>query len=97
MAKKQNRESVSDYRQRQRAMGLRRVELMVPMGDRVLIRRVAAVLQDDTQAAQEIRQLLRASVLPPPDGGLKQLLTAAPLEGVSFERTTEDEGRDIAL
>lgn len=87
---KENRKSVSDYRKRQADAGLRRVEVMVPKGDRVLIRRVAATLQDEDDRSRELRQVLRGYVLPPPDGGLKQLLTAAPLEGVDLERSLDD-------
>ena len=93
---KENRESVSDYRERQKAAGLRRVELMVPMGDRVLIRRVAATLQENDERSREFRGLLQSYVLPPPDGGLKRLLTAAPLEGVSLDRKSDD-GRSLDL
>jgi hypothetical protein len=86
-------QALSEHRRRQRALGLRRVEVQVPEGDAPLVRAVAAALSDPTRAGA-IRAVLRERFAPGPS--LKTLLEAAPLEGIPLDRAS-DTGRAVDL
>ena len=87
--------AVSEHRRRLRERGLLRIELQARGEDASLLRAVAAALADPQRAA-EARATLRARFAPPPDRSLKELLAAAPLDGVDLDRS-RDTGRAIDL
>ena len=89
--------AVDSYRERQRRRGLRRLEVQAPEADVPLLRELVRLLRKDSQEASELRRLLRRALAPePPEGTLKQLLEAAPLEGIDLSRS-RDFGREIEL
>ena len=91
------RNAVDSYRQRQRRRGLLRLEVQAPEADVPLLRRLARVLREDSQEASELRQVLRRALAPEsPEGTLKALLEAAPLEGIDLSRP-RDLGREVEL
>jgi hypothetical protein len=92
------KETVARYRRRARRQGLIRLEVQVPRQDAESIRSVAALLRDAApemaeQARQELLALARAAT---GTGRLKDLLAAAPLEGIEIERS-RDLGRTVEL
>lgn len=89
------RSAVAEHRQRLRSRGLQRVEVQVHGEDAPLLRAVAAALADPDRAA-EARAVLRACFAPAPTRSLKELLAAAPLEGVDLDRP-RDTGRVVDL
>ena len=93
--KPQPRSAVAEHRRRLRSRGLQRVEVQVRGEDAPLVRAVAAALADPERAA-EARALLRGRFAPAPTRSLKDLLAAAPLEGVALERA-RDAGRAVEL
>ena len=93
--KPQPRSAVAEHRRRLRSRGLQRVEVQVRGEDAPLVRAVAAALADPERAA-EVRALLRGRFAPAPTRSLKDLLAAAPLEGVVLERA-RDPGRAVEL
>jgi hypothetical protein len=89
------RSPLAEHRRRLRSRGLQRVEVQVRQEDAALVRAVAAALGDPEQAAAA-RSLLRGRFAPMPARSLKDLLAAAPLDGVDLDRSL-DVGRDIDL
>lgn len=91
------KKAVESYRQRQRRRGLRRVELQAPEADAALLRDLARVLREDAQKAPGLRRVLRRALgEDAPEGSLKGLLEAAPLEGIDLSRP-RDFGREVEL
>ena len=86
--------TLSAYRRRQKQRGVLRLEVHVRKGDASLIRGVAKALSDPARAV-ETRALLQER-FGAQATGLKQLLAAAPLEGIDLTRE-RDLGRDLAL
>jgi hypothetical protein len=84
---------VAAHRKRLKERGLARVELRAPQEDAQLLREVAAALADPARATQT-RRVLREQVSPYTGMSFKELLAAAPLEGVDLERS-RDAARDI--
>jgi hypothetical protein len=98
MRKSSARETVARYRARAARRGLLRLELQVPREDAELIRAVAALLRDgpaaeSERAREELKTLARTAS---GTRALKDLLAAAPLEGVEIRRS-RDTGRFIEL
>jgi hypothetical protein len=89
------KKTLSAYRRRQKQRGVLRLEVAVRKGDASLIRGVAKALSDPARAA-ETRALLRERFGALQAKGLKELLAAAPLEGIDLTRQ-RDLGRDVAL
>jgi hypothetical protein len=85
---------LTSHRNRMKHQGFVRVEVRVRKEDAALVRTIASVLTDPTQAT-EARALLRKRFAERPQG-LKALLAAAPLEGIDLERS-RDTGRAIDL
>ncbi len=89
--------AVESYRHRQRRRGLLRLEVQAPEADAPLLRRLARVLRENSEDASQLRRVLRRALAPEaPDGTLKELLEAAPLEGVDLSRR-RDFGREVEL
>lgn len=86
---------LTNYRRRLKRQGIVRVEVQVRKEDAPLIRDVARALSDPKRAA-EARALLTARFAAPRAKGLKELLAAAPLEGIELERA-RDTGRTVDL
>ena len=89
------KKTLSAYRRRQKQRGVLRLEVHVRKGDASLIRGVAKALSDPARTA-ETRALLRERFGALQAKGLKELLAAAPLEGIDLTRQ-RDLGRDVAL
>jgi hypothetical protein len=89
------RSALAEHRRRLRSRGLQRVEVQVRGEDAPLVRAVAAALADPERAA-EARALLRGRFAPAPTRSLKELLAAAPLDGVELDRSP-DLGRAVDL
>jgi hypothetical protein len=89
------KKTLSAYRRRQKRRGIMRLEVHVRKDDAALIRGVAKALSDPGRAT-EARTLLRERFSAVQAKGLKQLLAAAPLEGIDLTRE-RDVGRDVAL
>jgi hypothetical protein len=94
MPAKANR-ALSGYRRRLKRNGIVRVEIHVRKDDAALVRGVVKALNDPDQRT-EVRNLLRDRIVVGRARGLKELLAAAPLEGINLERD-RDYGRDIEL
>jgi hypothetical protein len=94
MATKANK-ALSGYRRRLKRNGIVRVEIHVRKDDADLVRGVVKALNDPDQRG-EIRNLLRDRFGAATAKGLKELLAAAPLEGIDLGRD-RDYGRDIEL
>ncbi len=91
------KKAIDSYRKRQRRRGLLRLEVQAPEADAPLLRELARVLRENSQEASEVRQVLRRALAPEAqEGRLKQLLEAAPLEGVDLSRPREF-GREVKL
>jgi hypothetical protein len=88
--------AVKDYRNRQKERGIIRVEVSVPDADRELIRQTAANLRAGGDIAELTRTAMRSVINPYAGMNFKQLLEAAPIEGLEFERSKET-ARDIDL
>lgn len=88
--------ALSKHRAGLRRRGLVRVEVQVSATDAELIRQTAHSLRGDTQAATRLRAQLLRLVGGVPTLGLKELLAAAPLDGIELERV-RDQGRDVEL
>jgi len=91
---KLQKKTLPAYRRRQKQRGVMRLEVHVSKDDASLIRGVAKALSDPARAT-EARALLRER-FGAQATGLKQLLAAAPLEGIDLARE-RDLGRDVAL
>ena len=89
------KKTLSAYRRRQKQRGVMRLEVHVRKDDASLIRGVAKALSDPARAA-EARALLRERFGAIQAKGLKELLAAAPLEGIDLTRE-RDLGRDVTL
>jgi hypothetical protein len=89
------KKAVAEHRQRLKRRGLARIELRAPKEDAALLRDIAGALADPARAVQT-RRLLREHFSPYAGMGLKELLAAAPLEGVDLERN-RDTGREVDL
>ena len=89
-------EAVRTHRQRMKCRGVTRVELQTPREDAPLLREIARVLRGDPEQAARVRAQLARAIHPEPGPGLKQLLAAAPLEGIELTRQ-RDAGREIDL
>jgi len=89
------KKTLSAYRRRQKRRGVMRLEVHVRKDDVSLIRGVAKALSDPARAT-EARALLRERFGAIQAKGLKELLAAAPLEGIDLTRE-RDLGRDLAL
>ncbi|ORE91679.1 hypothetical protein ATO13_18845 [Stappia sp. 22II-S9-Z10] len=72
-----------------------RLEVQVRKDDASLVREIAAALGDPEREA-ETRAILREKIAGRRTGGLKALLTAAPLDDIDLERQ-RDLGRDVSL
>ena len=91
------KKALDSYRQRQRRLGVQRLEVQAPEADAPLIRELARVLRENSQEASELRHVLRQALVPEArEGKLKQLVEAAPLEGVDLSRPREF-GREVKL
>ncbi len=89
------KKTLAAYRRRQKRRGVMRLEVHVRKDDASLIRWVAKALSDPARAT-EARALLRERFGAIQAKGLKELLAAAPLEGIDLSRE-RDLGRDVAL
>jgi hypothetical protein len=87
------RKAVAEHRKRLKERGLVRIELRAPKEDAPLLREVAGTLADPLRAPAA-RLVLRELAAVQRAKGFKELLAAAPLEGVDLERN-RDTGRDI--
>ena len=90
-----NFSSVTQWRKRRQRQGFVRVEVQVRKEDAALIRDVAKALIDPDRES-ETRDILREKISSPSHGGLKALLSSAPLEGVNLVRQS-DFGRSDSL
>ena len=70
------------------------MEINVPERDRDVMRAIAARLRGGGFVADQTRQALESALRPLDSMNFKELLEAAPLEGVELERT-KDTWRDI--
>lgn len=95
MTPSQNK-AVKDYRNRQKEKGIVRMEVSVPDADRALIRQTAANLRSGGDIAEQTRAAIRSVINPYAGMNFKQLLEAAPIEGLEIERSKET-ARDIDL
>jgi hypothetical protein len=93
--KPKSRSALAEHRRRLRSRGLQRLEVQVRREDAPLLRAVAAALADPERAA-EARALLRGRFAPAPARSLKELLAAAPLDGIALDRS-RDLGRALDL
>jgi hypothetical protein len=93
---KSQRKAVQVHRQRLKVRGLQRVEIQASEDDAELIRNLARCLRGDERVAARIRRQLQATVKGKAPASLKELLAAAPLEGVRMTRS-RDRGRVIEL
>lgn len=89
-----NPSHVTRWRKRRQRQGFARVEIQVRKEDATLVRDVAKALVDPEREA-ETRTILRKWIATQRSGGLKALLSSAPLEGIDLERL-RDFGRDAA-
>lgn len=86
---------VTAWRKRRQKQGFVRLEVQVRKDDVRLVREVASALGDPVRET-EVRNLLREKIGRPHNRGLKDLLAAAPLEGIVLDRP-HDAGREISL
>ncbi len=87
----EKKKAVAAHRRRMKRLGLIRVEVKVRKEDAPLVRSVASALTDPRRE-RETRTLLRDRLGSPRALGLKELLAAAPLDGIDLERA-RDMGR----
>ena len=83
-----NSSSVTQWRKRRQRQGFVRVEVQVRKEDAALVRDVAKALIDPDRES-ETRDILREKIASPSHGGLKALLSSAPLEGINLERQSD--------
>jgi len=91
----QARSPLANHRARKASQGFVRVEVNVRKEDASLVRAVAAALTDPLRQ-ETARLLLRQEFAEPVQGSLKDLLAAAPFDGIDLERS-RDSGRNIEL
>ena len=89
-------EEIKSYPNRQNEKGMVRVEVAVPDTDRKLIRQTASNLRAGGEIAERTRAAMRSVINPYAGMNFKQLLEAAPIEGLDLERSKET-ARDIDL
>lgn len=92
---------VRQHRDRLAATGIRRMEVAVPAGDALLLRRMAALLRAGGQPAEQLREQLAPTVGAVPAGKGEDLVAffrASPLVGEDI-RTDRDRspGRAVDL
>ena len=92
---KAQRKAVANFRRRLKQRGIARLEVNVRIADVALVRDVARALSNP-EREQAVRELLREYFGTKPARGLKDLLAAAPLEGIEFKRD-RDFGRGVDL
>ena len=92
---KAQQKAVNSFRKRLKQQGMARLEVNVRKGDAALVRNVVRALSSPEQE-QMARALLREHFGSKSATGLKDLLVAAPLEGVDLSRK-HDVGRDVDL
>ena len=80
----------SRYRRGLKRSAIMRVEIQVRKDDAALVRRVVNALNDPDQRT-DVRNLLRDRFGATKARGLKELLAAAPLEGIDLERDRDNE------
>ncbi len=80
--------AVAEHRRRLSSHDLQRVQVRVRREDAPIVRAVAAALVDPDRA-REARALLRRRFGSVATRNLKELLAAAPLEGVDLERSRD--------
>jgi hypothetical protein len=90
--------AVARYRQHAQQRGVARLEVQVPRQDAEPMRLLAALLRGhDPDLAEQTRKRLKALVSETGNSrSLKELLVAAPLEGLTFDRV-RDTGRPVEL
>ena len=88
------KKAVQKHRSRQAKKGFVRMEVSVPESDRELLRQTAANLRAGGEIADKTRSAMRSVINPYTGMNFKELLEAAPLEGVDLERSKET-WRDI--
>ena len=89
------KKALATYRRRLKRKGVSRMEVRVRKEDAPLIREVVKALSDP-EREKTAREALRRAVTGKPKLGFKELLAAAPLEGIDLERE-QDYGREIDL
>ena len=89
------RVAVKSFRSRLKRQGMARLEVKVRKDDAELVRNVVRALSSPEQQ-QTARAVLRKYFGNSQVEGLKALLAAAPLEGITFSRE-RDFGRDVDL
>jgi len=92
---KAQRKAVTNFRRRLKQRGIARLEVNVRIADAALVRDVVRALSNPEQE-QAVRKLLREYFGSKPTRGLKDLLAAAPLEGIELKRD-RDFGRGVDL
>jgi hypothetical protein len=92
---KAQRKAVTNFRRRLKQRGIARLEVNVRIADAELVRDVVRALSNPDQE-QAVRKLLHENFGTKPTMGLKDLLAAAPLEGIELKRD-RDFGRDVDL
>jgi len=80
------RKAVARHRKRLRRQGLVRLEVQAPREDAPLIRRIASALRRERDDVAAVRARLNRALGSEDHLGLKELLAAAPLEGIGLER-----------
>jgi hypothetical protein len=92
---KRGRSTLARHRARKMREGYVRVEVSVRKDDARLVREVATALSDPARQVA-VRRLLREWLTEQARPSLKELLVAAPLEGIDLQRNL-DIGRDVDL
>ena len=87
--------AINRYRRRLKREGWVRCEVNVRREDAVLVRKLAAALNDPERGAGA-RAVIRQGLEDAQPTSLKRLLASAPLEGIEIERSREP-GREIDL
>jgi flagellar motor component MotA len=87
--------SLTAYRRRLKQRGVVRLEVNVQRDDAPLVRKIVKALSDPQRETQ-VRALLHKQFDTNHARGLKELLAAAPLDGVDLSRSRSS-GRDIEL
>ena len=81
------RKAVARHRKRLRRQGLVRLEVQATREDASLIKRIASALRRDLGEGATLRARLNQAIDAEGTSGLKELLAAAPLEGVDLQRS----------
>jgi hypothetical protein len=95
------KKALANHRRRRKNNGMVRVEVQVPAIDAGIVRGVAAILRSQSDAAQTMRNQLRAVVLKPRVDNVFDIfgsdLPDAYFDGVFDQRRKDDAPRDIDL